>query len=711
MSSGPQRSVSGGDGQGRVPPMATCYQCNIAIRPLTSPGTDELTCPRCGGGFVELLPEGDEPEHEHNPFGQPSPSGGGPTSFGALLGGVVQGMMANAAQQRQQQQQQRSPPTGNSYSSQSNSQPGSPLGQHPPSSSTAGGFRYGHTNIGPIRIAYGSSFGSAGGRSGPSLTRRTVIGGNNGQPPPSLSNFLDSTFANQPQPRSGFSSANAPSLSPHHDNHLHDDGMGGAGGAADGRYFNWDNPDRAQASSPSGSNQHQERQQQSPPLFFGGGGGGGGGIAGAQAQDVPPQLEALRSMFSNIFGVNPTPGQGQGQAADGFGLPMGLFAQFFGAGAPGQNGQFGDYVLNQEGLDSIITQLMEQTGQNNGPARASDEAIARLERFDRSDRVRLAKAKNSECATCKEEFIPSETDTPGASDTDDPADAEPDEQENTIVSLPCGHIFHEMCIVDWLRINGSCPICRNPVDPEQQQAQNDNSNAEQQQQQNRPGSSAPERASSPIMSGAPGSSSSSASASWNAGQNPASTAQADQQPSERRSGGGGGAGAAFRLFSDIASEALRQRRAGDLPQQRSDTSAGAAGPTSTTSTATPLHMPGGWDDTQENWSHPAPAQGFFSSFSSASHPVPAPSSSSPWQSWPSPGGAGPSAQVSSTLTSASANTENPTPEERRRLLREAAEARMSGGGGGGGGGSRSGNGPRNTNQDGEHFLDADTELD
>lgn len=29
--------------------------------------------------------------------------------------------------------------------------------------------------------------------------------------------------------------------------------------------------------------------------------------------------------------------------------------------------------------------------------------------------------------------------------------------------LPCGHIYHENCINEWIRIKNSCPLCRQKI--------------------------------------------------------------------------------------------------------------------------------------------------------------------------------------------------------------------------------------------------------
>lgn len=48
-------------------------------------------------------------------------------------------------------------------------------------------------------------------------------------------------------------------------------------------------------------------------------------------------------------------------------------------------------------------------------------------------------SSNTQCSVCFDEFLL---------------------QESEIRQLPCNHLFHEKCIFPWLRINGTCPVCR-----------------------------------------------------------------------------------------------------------------------------------------------------------------------------------------------------------------------------------------------------------
>ncbi|KAM3586349.1 hypothetical protein VKS41_002869 [Umbelopsis sp. WA50703] len=97
-----------------------------------------------------------------------------------------------------------------------------------------------------------------------------------------------------------------------------------------------------------------------------------------------------------------------------------------------------DYVFTQNGLDDVITQLLEQATSRNAPPPATDEAIANLK-----NRITTTQDvdENQDCSVCKEEFGIAEQ----------------------VLILPCQHFFHQDCIKQWLQVNGTCPICRHSL--------------------------------------------------------------------------------------------------------------------------------------------------------------------------------------------------------------------------------------------------------
>lgn len=105
----------------------------------------------------------------------------------------------------------------------------------------------------------------------------------------------------------------------------------------------------------------------------------------------------------------------------------------------------GDYAWGQGGLDAVITQLLGQL-ENTGPPPAEREKISSL------PTVNISQEQADccmECPVCKEDF----------------AVGEPVRQ------LPCNHFFHSNCIVPWLEMHDTCPVCRKSLNGEDSSSQ------------------------------------------------------------------------------------------------------------------------------------------------------------------------------------------------------------------------------------------------
>ncbi|KAJ0117892.1 hypothetical protein J7T55_014342 [Diaporthe amygdali] len=142
--------------------------------------------------------------------------------------------------------------------------------------------------------------------------------------------------------------------------------------------------------------------------------------------------------FSNFMGgggVQPPRAQNPGLAG-GLGD---IFSLLLGPGGP--NAAHGDAVYTQEGLDRIITQLMEANPQSNAAPPASQSAIEKLEK-KKLDRQMMGDSAKVECTICIDEM----------------------HLGDEVTVLPCKHWFHGECVVLWLKEHNTCPICRAPIE-------------------------------------------------------------------------------------------------------------------------------------------------------------------------------------------------------------------------------------------------------
>ncbi|XP_073340491.1 E3 ubiquitin-protein ligase RNF115 isoform X2 [Pagrus major] len=98
----------------------------------------------------------------------------------------------------------------------------------------------------------------------------------------------------------------------------------------------------------------------------------------------------------------------------------------------------GDYAWGQGGLDAVITELLGQL-ESTGPPPAEREMISSLPTVCISEEQTDCRL---ECPVCREEYSLGEF----------------------VRKLPCLHYFHSECIVPWLELHDTCPVCRKSLD-------------------------------------------------------------------------------------------------------------------------------------------------------------------------------------------------------------------------------------------------------
>ncbi|KAI3421669.1 RING-type E3 ubiquitin transferase [Psidium guajava] len=132
-------------------------------------------------------------------------------------------------------------------------------------------------------------------------------------------------------------------------------------------------------------------------------------------------LQDLQSSGAQIqFVVESSPSQGRG--GGGFRLPANV----------------GDYFMGP-GLEQLIQQLAENDPNRHGTPPASKSAVENLPTIKVSEE--LQNSEMNQCAVCLDDF----------------------EMDMEVKQMPCKHIYHADCLLPWLELHNSCPVCRHEL--------------------------------------------------------------------------------------------------------------------------------------------------------------------------------------------------------------------------------------------------------
>ncbi|KAI8075207.1 hypothetical protein BC940DRAFT_287729 [Gongronella butleri] len=103
-------------------------------------------------------------------------------------------------------------------------------------------------------------------------------------------------------------------------------------------------------------------------------------------------------------------------------------------------------------LDNLVSQLLEESQMNaKGPPPASKRFIKSL-----PDMKKATLASDETCIICKDVLQTS---------------------DDVVTRMPCGHYFDQGCLVPWLELHNTCPMCRHQVETEEKVKQEEEEEA------------------------------------------------------------------------------------------------------------------------------------------------------------------------------------------------------------------------------------------
>lgn len=125
-----------------------------------------------------------------------------------------------------------------------------------------------------------------------------------------------------------------------------------------------------------------------------------------------------------------------------------IFSQFFGESlrfGPSfrqfsqmrSNADPGDFFVGD--MNTLLAHLQRQH-EDQGPAPATEDAIGQLE-IKQLSKEDAEKLENETCAVCQDKY----------------------KENDQVTCLPCKHIYHKDCVIPWLKMHCTCPVCRTEV--------------------------------------------------------------------------------------------------------------------------------------------------------------------------------------------------------------------------------------------------------
>ncbi|RWW00784.1 hypothetical protein GW17_00036221 [Ensete ventricosum] len=109
-----------------------------------------------------------------------------------------------------------------------------------------------------------------------------------------------------------------------------------------------------------------------------------------------------------------------------------------------------------QGDPDLMAEILSERGVGDGGRGAGDPPPASKASIEAMRTVSVEEGegmRQEECPVCLDELVEGGKEASAAA--------------VVVREMPCGHRFHEGCIVKWLGMNGSCPVCRFRMPPEE----------------------------------------------------------------------------------------------------------------------------------------------------------------------------------------------------------------------------------------------------